>query len=84
MRTATALTTSGGSNNHRPFGLQTLKTALVVGTALTLINHPDLMRVPLTFRVLLQCLLNFVVPFLVAGYSRYTLLKRIAAAPSES
>jgi hypothetical protein len=65
--------------NHtedRAFGLSALKTSLVVGTVLTVINHPDLLRVPLTPHVLLQCVLNYVVPFLVAGYSRHTLLRR--------
>lgn len=71
-------------NDHRPFGPATFRTALVVGTTLTLINHPDILSVPLTVHVLLQCGLNFVVPFLVAGYSRYTLLRRLAAPSSES
>jgi hypothetical protein len=83
MPTATDPSTSEVSGDHRPFGLPALKTALVVGTVLTLINHPDLLRVPLTLRVVAQCLLNFMVPYLVAGYSRQTLLSRIAAGPSE-
>jgi hypothetical protein len=84
MQMGIARATPGMSNDHKPFGRAALRTALVVGTTLTLINHPDILRVPLTPGVLLQCLLNFVVPFLVAGYSRYALLRRLEAPPTES
>jgi hypothetical protein len=60
----------------RAFGLSALKTSLVVGTVSTVINHPD----PGACRSLLACCYSACSitwsPFLVAGYSRYTLLRR--------
>jgi hypothetical protein len=60
---------------ERAFGAAALKTALVVGTVLTLINRPELVGLgPGPDH--LAPLLNYVVPFLVAGYSRHRLLGR--------
>lgn len=82
MLTGGALRPHSNGKDGRAFGLSALKTALVVGTALTVINHPDLLRGPLTPHVLLQCVLNYIVPFLVAGYSPHTLLRRESSRPT--
>lgn len=62
---------------ERAFGGAAARTSLVVGTALTLINHPEVLRVGLTPDLVVPLLLNYIVPFLVAGYSRLRLLARI-------
>lgn len=46
-----------------------------MGTALTLINHPEVLRLDLAPALLVPTALNYVVPFLVSGYSRYCLLR---------
>jgi len=47
-----------------------IKTALVVGTLLAIINHFDgIVRASLTQREIFQILITFVVPFSVATYS---------------
>ncbi len=58
------------------FGMAALRTSLVVGTTLTLTNHPGLFREEEIANILLPIVLNFLVPFLVAGYSRWALLRR--------
>jgi hypothetical protein len=65
----------------RAFGGPAIRTALVVGTALTLINHPGIVGLDPAPGLLTPILLNFLVPFLVAGYSRYRLLKRLSEQP---
>lgn len=84
MRAGTTAVSIGMRVEQRAFGLAAAKTALLVGTLLTLINHPDILRLEMTRQVILQCLLNFIVPFLVAGYSRHALLKRIATETGRS
>lgn len=69
---------------QRAFGRAAAKTALVVGTLLTLINHPAILRLEIAPPVLLQCLLNYMVPFLVAGYSRHSLLRCVATETDRS
>jgi hypothetical protein len=68
-------------NPQRAFGAPAIRTALVVGTALTLINHPGIVGLDPAPGLLTPILLNFLVPFLVAGYSRYRLLKRLSEHP---
>jgi hypothetical protein len=68
-------------NPHRAFGAPAIRTALVVGTALTLINHPGIVGLDPAPGLLTPILLNFLVPFLVAGYSRHRLLRRLRAHP---
>jgi hypothetical protein len=71
-------------HRQRAFGAPAVTTALIVGTALTLINHPGIVGLDPGPGLLTPLLLNFVVPFLVAGYSRHRLLKRLSehAPPS--
>lgn len=52
-----------------------MRTSLVVGTALTLINHPEIILLGLSTDLVVPLLLNYIVPFLVAGYSRHRLLR---------
>jgi len=59
----------------RAFGSAAIRTAVVVGTALTFINHPTILWTPPTRDIVVKTLLNFLVPFLVAGYSRHALLR---------
>lgn len=70
---------------HRPVVLNALKTALVVGTVLTLINQGDaLLRGAVSLGVLAKIALTYVVPYLVstAGALGATRL-RAAAAPDD-
>ncbi len=62
---------------ERAFGAAAVRTSLVVGTALTLINHPEVLALEFGRDLVLPVLLNYVVPLLVAGYSRYRLLERL-------
>lgn len=64
-------------SGERAFGMAAGKTCIVVGTALTLINHPAILGSGLSLDLLGPTLLNYLVPFLVAGYSRYRLLGRL-------
>lgn len=68
---------SGAASGPRAFGAPAVKTALVVGTALTLINHPEVVGLVANTDLVLPLLLNYLVPFLVAGYSRHRLLRRL-------
>jgi hypothetical protein len=72
-----------GATRHRQraFGAPAVKTALIVGTALTLINHPGIVGPDPALGLLTPILLNFLVPFLVAGYSRHRLMKRLREHP---
>lgn len=70
---------------HRPVDLNALKTALVVGTVLTLINQGDvLLRGVVSLGVLAKIALTYVVPYVVstAGALGATRLWA-AAAPDE-
>lgn len=67
----------GIRNGECAFGLAAAKTCAVVGTALTLINHPEIVRTGLPLDLLGPTLLNYLVPFLVSGYSRSRLLRRL-------
>lgn len=62
---------------ERAFGGAAVRTSLVVGTALTVINHPEVIRLGFTPDLVVPLLLNYLVPFLVAGYSRLRLLARL-------
>ncbi len=62
---------------ERAFGAAAVRTSLVVGIALTLINHPQVIRLRVGLDLVMPLLLNFIVPFLVAGYSRHRLLRRL-------
>lgn len=63
------------SASERAFGGAAARTSLVVGTTLTLINHPEVIRLGFTLDLVVPLLLNYIVPFLVAGYSRLRLLR---------
>jgi hypothetical protein len=59
--------------------LPAVRTALVVGIVLTLIHDPRIFVGHMEGRSLLRAALNFVVPFLVASYSRFTLMRELSA-----
>ncbi len=55
---------------------QCFKIALVVGTILSLINQtPAILHLDFNGEVLIRIGFNYLVPFTVATYSRYTLLR---------
>jgi len=52
-----------------------VKVSVVVGTTLSLINQTNqILNFSFTKQALLRIFLNFLVPFLVASYARYSLL----------
>lgn len=77
-------TNQGLRIREHAFGWSAVRTSLVVGTALTLINHPEVVRVGFGPDLLLPLLLNYLVPFLVAGYSRHRLLARLRVHGGQS
>lgn len=57
-----------------------IKVSLVVGTTLSIINQtPDILALHFTTETSIRIGMNFLVPFLVASYSRYNVLKEIEA-----
>lgn len=66
-----------GSRRERAFGAAAVSTSVVVGTALTLINHPEVVWLGVAPDLAVPLVLNYLVPFLVAGYSRHKLLRRM-------
>ena len=55
--------------------LDAAKVSLVVGTALSFINQTQyILEFSFTNHALLRIFLNFLVPFLVASYARYSLI----------
>ncbi len=55
---------------------QCVKIALVVGTILSLVNQtPAILHLDFSGEVLVRIGLNYLVPFTVATYSRYSLLR---------
>ena len=55
--------------------LDAIKVSLVVGTILSLINQTEfILNFSFTKQALLRIFLNFLVPFLVASYARYSLI----------
>lgn len=69
---------------ERAFGAAAARTSLVVGTALTLINHPGILWDGVRAELLPPLLLNYLVPFLVAGWSRHRLLARLPPSRDRS
>lgn len=58
---------------------EAVKTALVVGTILSLINQSDILNTGIQSSLQLARIgLNFVVPFSVAFYSRYKLIRQLS------
>ena len=55
-----------------------LRTAATVGVVLTIINRPEIFTGRATAGTWAQVGLNFLVPFLVATYSRWRLLRQLA------
>jgi hypothetical protein len=70
-------TSEGRRMRPRAFGAAAVWTSLVVGTLLSIINHPEVVRLDVTRDIVVKSLLNYLVPFLVAGYSRHVLLRRL-------
>ena len=53
-----------------------IKVSAVVGTSLSIINQTqDIINLTVTMETAIRIGLNYLVPFLVASYSRYTTLK---------
>jgi len=70
--------------HHRAFGIAAVQTSLVVGTVLTFVNHSEILRLEFGRDLPVAILLNYMVPFLVAGYSRHRLLRRLRTEEGES
>ena len=55
--------------------LDAIKVSVVVGTILSVINQTEfILNFSFTKQAMLRIFLNFLVPFLVASYARYSLL----------
>jgi hypothetical protein len=55
-----------------------IKVSVVVGITLSLINQGDkLLQMDFSTELYVRLFLNFLVPFLVASYSRYTMIKEM-------
>lgn len=52
------------------------KVSLVVGTSLSIINQTEsILALDLSTDVVFRIFMNYLIPFLVASYSRYTLMR---------
>lgn len=62
-----------------------LKVSLVVGISLSLINQSQhIFNLHFPIEVTLKLIMNFIIPFLVASYSRYSLMRELNSAPGPS
>ena len=53
-----------------------LKVSLVVGISLSVINqYHHILSLQFNTEVVIKLIMNFIIPFLVASYSRYTLIR---------